>query len=252
MQLDVLIATFGTFVGELYGNMVGGGSLVTQVVLQNIVGLDIKSAMALDNTMVIGSSVAMLFVFFKKYKIQWWFFLFAAFKMLGAYLGALVLIVIDVYLLKILFTVSIVLLVLKNLFVKEGKHKEKGFKVSYKNLIFLSCAAVFMGAYNAAFVIGDWVIGLLILTSIFAIRYQYAIFLMIFSEIFSQPVAAYQYYKNDLLDFDFLIPMICAALVAGAISANLLHKIHFEKLEKVLKCLSVFLVIYLIFSLFNF
>jgi uncharacterized membrane protein YfcA len=69
--------------------------------------------------------------------------------------------------------------------------------------------------------------------------------------IFSQPIAAYQYYTNGLIDFDFLIPMISATFVGGIISAVILSKIHSKKLEVFLKYLSVGLVIYLIAGFFT-
>jgi uncharacterized membrane protein YfcA len=251
MNAEIIIATIGVFIGELYGNIVGGGSLVTQVVLQNILNFDIKTAMALDNAAVIGSNIGMLIVLARKYSIKWWFFIFIIFQSIGAILGSWILIKIDPDLLKIIFIISIVLLVIKNLFIKEKAHHEKGFKENYKNIALISLAAVFIGLYNAAFVIGDWIIALLILTSVFSLKYHNAIFLLVFSMIFSQPIAAYQYYANGLIDLNFLIPMISATLLGGVISAIILNKIHSNKLETFLKYLSVGLVIYLIVGFFT-
>lgn len=247
--MDILIATLGVFIGELYGNMVGGGSLVTQAVLQNILHFDIKTAMALDNAAIIGSNLGMLFVLLRKFKVQSWFFIFIIFQAVGAILGAQILVKIDPDLLKIIFVLAMVLLVIKNLFVKGKDHKEKGFKVNPKNVALISLAAVFMGAYNAAFVIGDWIIALLILTSIFSFKYHQAIFLLTFTSIFSQPIAVYQYYTNGLIDFNFLIPMFSATLIGGVIAASILNKIHSKKLETFLKYLSVGLIVYLIFGI---
>lgn len=53
MNIDILLACLGIFFGELYGNLVGGGSLVTQIFLQNIIGFEIKNAIALDNAAVL-------------------------------------------------------------------------------------------------------------------------------------------------------------------------------------------------------
>lgn len=55
MNFDIVLACLGIFFGELYGNFVGGGSLVTQIFLQNIIGFEIKNAIALDNAAVLGS-----------------------------------------------------------------------------------------------------------------------------------------------------------------------------------------------------
>lgn len=251
MITEIIIATIAIFIGELYGNMVGGGSLVTQAVLQNILHFDIKTAMALDNAAIIGSNLGMLFVLLRKYKIKSWFFIFIIFQAIGAILGAWILVKIDPNLLKIIFVIAIILLVIKNLFIKDKEHNEKGFKVNYKNIALISLAAIFMGAYNAAFVIGDWIIALLILTSVFSLKYHRAIFLLTFTSIFSQPIAAYQYYANGLIDFNFLIPMFSATLIGGIISAIILNKIHSKKLETFLKYLSVGLVVYLIVGIFT-
>lgn len=249
MNTAVLIATIGVFIGELYGNMVGGGSLVTQAVLQNILTIDIKTAMALDNTAVIGSNIGMLLMLSRKYKVKWWFFVFLIFQAIGAFLGAEILISINPDLLKTIFIASIILLVAHNLFSKETKESKKEFIVNKKSIVLLSLAALFTGAYNSAFVIGDWIIALLILTNIFSIKYHQAIFLLVFTLFFSQPIAAYKYYKSGLIDMNFLVPMIIATFTAGIISAFVLEKIHSKKLEIVLKYLSICLVIYLLIGL---
>jgi len=153
MNIEIIIATIGIFIGELYGNMVGGGSLVTQIVLQNILDFDIKTAMALDNTAVIGSNIGMLIILIRKHTIKWWFFIFIIFQSIGAIIGAWILIKIDPNILKVIFIIAIILLMIKNLFIKEKEHKEKEFKGNYKNIAFLSLAATFIGLYNAAFVI---------------------------------------------------------------------------------------------------
>ena len=57
MNFDIILACIGIFFGELYGNFVGGGSLVTQIFLQNIIGFEIKHAIALDNAAVLGSEI---------------------------------------------------------------------------------------------------------------------------------------------------------------------------------------------------
>ena len=38
--METFIASLGIFIGELYGNLVGGGSLVTQAVLQKVLMID--------------------------------------------------------------------------------------------------------------------------------------------------------------------------------------------------------------------
>lgn len=250
MHTDIIIASIWIFLWELYGNMVWWWSLVTQVVLQNILHFDLRQAMALDNAAVIGSNIWMLLILWRKYKIKWWYFLFIVFQSIWAWFWALILIKIDLNLLKIIFISSIILLVLKNLFIKDKEHHEKWFRETPLNIFFLSITAIFIWGYNSAFVIWDWIISLLLLTSVFKIEYKNAIFLLVFSMIFSQPIALYNYYSSWLLDLKFLIPMIFATLISWLIAWTLLSKIHSKVLEKILKYLSVGLVIYLIWWIF--
>jgi len=247
--MDVLIASGGIFFWELYWNIVGGWSLVTQIVLQNILNMDLRSAMALDNSAVIWSNIGMLLFMFRKYKLHYWFIIYIVFQSIGSVVWAQILVHIDPVLLKIIFIIAVILLVIKNLFVKDKEHNEKWFEVNAKNLIWISLAATFIGMYNWAFVIWDWIVAILILTSLFAMKYQNAIYLLVVSMFISQPVAAYNYYVNDLLNLQFLFPMLLSAISAGLISAFILGKIHSTKLKKILKYLSVFLVIYLVYSI---
>jgi len=153
MELDIIIASIWVFIWELYWNMVWGWSLVTQTVLQNILHIDIKSAMALDNTAVIWSNIWMMLILARKYKVKWWYILFTFFQIAWAVLWSLILVNIDKELLQGIFIVMIILLVIKNLFIKDLKHKEKWFQVNWKNIALLSAAAIFIWAYNWAFVI---------------------------------------------------------------------------------------------------
>ncbi len=249
MVSEVIIASLGIFVGELYGNLVGGGSLVTQAVLQNILHFDIKTAMALDNAGIIGSNVGMLLVLIRKYRIQAWHFFFILFQMLGAKFGALILIHINIALLKSIFLISIVALVVKNLFFNPPVRKNTGFVFSPGKLVSLAVVALFIGTYNAAFVIGDWIIALMLLTTIFNFQYHKAVFLLVFTQFFTQPFVAYQYFQAGLVDLKLVTPMVCATLLAGIISGLILNKLHSHKLERLLKYLSILLVLYLAYGL---
>ena len=249
-MLEIFLASLGMFVGELYGNMVGGGSLVTQTVLQSILHIDIKSAIALDNAAIVGSALGMILIMFRKYAIRWWFLVFIMFQVLGYVLGAWLLVKIDPKLLKIIFVLAVISLVVKNFFIPEKKHHEKGFQVSFGKMIFMSIFAVLLGIYSAAFVVGDWIISLLVLTNLFSVRYQNAVFLLVLSEVFSHPWSAYQYYVHGLLDLNFFIPMALAAFLSGMIAGMILNKINTKKLEIFLKYFSFVLVVYLIFGVF--
>lgn len=251
MTTDILIACIGVFFGEIYGNFVGGGSLVTQTVLQNILHFSIKEAMALDNAAVIGSNLGMLIMLIRKYQLKWWMIPFIVFQIAGAFLGVQILVWIPESLLQGIFIIALLALVIKNLFFPDNGHtKEKGFIENRKNILFLCITAIFIGAYNASFVIGDWIVALMILTTVFHFKYQDAIFLLVVSMTISQPFATLGYIQHGLVNLDFLFPMIASTFASGLIAGYLVHRIHSDILNGILKYVSVFLVLYLVYGLF--
>ena len=44
MNNEVIIAVIGVFLGELYGNFIGGGGF-TQIILQNVLDFNIKESL---------------------------------------------------------------------------------------------------------------------------------------------------------------------------------------------------------------
>lgn len=246
---EVIIASIWMFIWELYGNIVGGWSLVTQAVLQNILWIDIKSAIALDNTAVIWANIWMIIALWKTNKIQKWFWVFILFQIVWATIWTYLLLIIPESVLKTVFILAIIWVVIKNLLLKEWEHKEEWFKRDKKSYILLGICALIIWAYNAAFVIWDWIIALLLLTSIIWIKYQNAIYLLVVSMLFSQPVAAVWYYNAWLVDLSFAIPMAIWALLSWVIAWKFLEKLCPNKLKTFLKYLSIFLVIYLVYGL---
>lgn len=249
MDISIAWATLWVFLGELYGNFVWWGSLVTQAVLQNIVGMNIKSAMALDNAAVIGSNIWLFIILIRQFKIKWRFILLVAGQVIWAIIGSQILVLIDESLLKVIFLWSIVALVLYNFLKKNSKEEVWEFKVTKKSLILLLIIWLITGIYNSAFVIGDWIISLLMLTWILRLSYQKSIFLLVCSMLIAQPVAVYNYIQNDLINRAYLIPMIFATTIWWLISWYFMDKIHSHTLEKILQYLSIALVWYLIFWL---
>ncbi|NDK10031.1 sulfite exporter TauE/SafE family protein [Candidatus Gracilibacteria bacterium] len=249
-NFDIFLACIGIFFGELYGNFVGGGSLVTQIFLQNIIGFPIKNAIALDNAAVLGSELGLLFMLLKKEKIEKWMWALVLVALFGALLGANLLNIIPSEYVKIFFTLAIGGLVIKNLFFGNGKKSELGFVASQKNIILLCVAGFFIATYNAFLSIGDFIVGLLVLTTIFHFTYHRALFVLSFAFVFARAVGTIEYFRLGLINVDFYIPMFFTALCSGLIAGYFVHKIHSEVLEKFLKYLSVLLALYLIFELF--
>ena len=247
--MEQIIATLGVFLGELYGNFVGGGSIVTQFVLQSILNMDIKKAMTLDNFAAYGSVLGMLFVFIKKkYKINLSIFsIFVLAQFLGSLLGAYFLVIFPAYLVKILFIASILFVVIYNFIGNKFSFLHK-IKSGYTTF---ALVGLLIGAYNGLLVIGDWIVALLLLTSVLGFSYQKAVFMLTLSSFFASPASLVTYYKAGLIDLSFAIPMTAATIMGGLISASIIDRLDSDSMKKILKILGVLLALYLVVDLIN-
>ncbi len=249
MNTDILLACLGIFFGELYGNFVGWGSLVTQIFLQHVIGFDIKNAIALDNAAVLWSEIGLLAMLLRKQKIEIWMWWVVWISSLWALFGANLLNIVPTEIMKIIFTLAIVWLVIKNLFFSSKETKERGFIFTKNNLILLCIASFFIATYNAFLSVWDFIIGLLVLTSIFHFKYHRALFLLTFGFVFARAVWTLEYFRLGLIDLDFYIPMFISAMGSWIIAWYFVEKIKSDILGKILKYLSVLLAGYLIFQL---
>ena len=249
MNFDIILACIGIFFGELYGNFVGGGSLVTQIFLQNIIGFEIKNAIALDNAAVLWSEIGLLLMLLRKEKIEKWMWFMMGIAGFWALFGANLLHIMPTEYVKIIFTFAVVWLVVKNLFFPSLGLKERWFYADTKTLLLLAIATFFIATYNAFLSIWDFIIGLLILTTLFHFSYHRALFVLSFCFVFARAVGTLEYFRLDLIDIHFYIPMFCTAFCSGIIAGYFVHKIHSDILTKFLKYLSVFLAIYLVVQL---
>ena len=250
MNFEIFLACLGIFFWELYGNFVGGGSLVTQIFLQNIIWFEIKNAIALDNAAVLWSEIGLLTMLLRKQKIEKWMWYVVIVSSFWALFGANLLHIVPTEVMKIVFTLAVFWLVIKNLFFVSQEHKEKGFVLSRKNLMLLCVASFFIATYNAFLSIWDFIIGLLVLTSIFHFKYHRALFLLTFGFVFARSVWTLEYLRLGLIDMNFYFPMFISAMFSGIIAGYLVEHIHSDILNRVLKYLSVFLAWYLLLQLF--
>lgn len=250
MNFDIFLACIGIFFGELYGNFVGGWSLVTQIFLQNIIGFDIKNAIALDNAAVLWSEIWLLFMLLRKQKIEKWMWYVVVISSLWALFWANLLNIVPNEIMKIIFTLAVVWLVVKNLFFSSEKPKETGFIVNNRNLVLLCIASFFIATYNSFLSIWDFIIGLLVLTSVFHFKYHRALFVLSFGFVFARSVGTVEYFRLGLIDINFYVPMFITALFAWVIAGYFVEKIHSDILNKILKYLSILLAVYLVAQLF--
>lgn len=251
MNIDILIACIGIFIWELYGNFVWGWSIVTQIFLQNIIWFEIKNAIALDNAAVLWSQIGLLFMLLRKENVEKWMWVIAWAALFWAYLWANLLYALPSDYVKVIFTLAIVWLVIKNFFFpSHWEQQKKWFILNKKNLVLLCFAAFFIATYNAFLSIWNFIFGLLILTSIFHFTYHRALFILSFAFVFARTLGTYEYMRLWLLDFDFFIPMFVTAFASGIIVGSLVHKIQSNTLNMFLKYFSVLLALYLIMQLF--
>lgn len=184
-------------------------------------------------------------------KIEKWMWYIVVVSSLWALFWANLLNIVPTEIMKIVFTLAVIWLVVKNLFFSSKKHIEKGFILNKKNLILLCFASFFIATYNAFLSIWDFIIGLLVLTSIFHFKYHRALFLLTFWFVFARAVWTLEYLRLWLIDFDFYVPMFFSAMLSGFIAGYFVEKIHSDILNTILKYLSIFLAGYLVIQLFT-
>lgn len=250
MNVDIILACTGIFFGELYWNFVGWGSLVTQIFLQNIIGFEIKRAIALDNAAVLGSEIGLLLMLLRKEKIEKWMWSMMGVAGFWALFGANLLHIMPTEYVKVIFTFAVVLLVVKNLFFPSLGMKERWFHTDTKTLSLLAIATFFIATYNAFLSIGDFIIWLLMLTTLFHFSYHRALFVLSFCFVFARAVGTLEYFRLDLIDIQFYAPMFCTAFCSGIIAWYFVHKIHSDTLTCILKYLSIVLAAYLVMQIF--
>ena len=244
-MFSIFLACVWIFFGELYGNFVGWGSIVTQFFLQNILHFDIKHAIALDNAAVIGSELWVFLMLLKHHKIKNWMIGFLFVASIWATFGATLLYYIPESYIKILFTVSLFLVLLKNFSQNKKNVWKKHFIPTLKNICWLYFAWIILSVYNALMSIGDFTFALLTFMFIFYFSYQESLFLITFWFIFARGVATISYLHYGLIPIDYFIPMFFTATISWLIGWYFVQKVHTDILEKVLKVFWVCIWLYL-------
>ena len=250
MNLDVFLACVWIFFGELYGNFVWGGSLVTQIFLQNIIGFDIKNAIALDNAAVLWSEIWLLCMLLRRQKIEKWMWNVVFVSSLWALFWAHLLNLVPSEIMKVIFTLAVLALVVKNLFFSDDTPKESWFIADKRNIFFLCIASFFIATYNSFLSVWDFIIGLLVLTSIFHFKYHRALFVLSFWFVFARAIGTVEYFRLWFIELNFYIPMFFTAMLSWIIAWYFVEKIHSDTLNKFLKYLSIILALYLSVQLF--
>lgn len=247
---SIIVACIGIFLGELYGNLVGGGSIVTQFVLQTMLAFEIKEAIALDNAAVVGSELGLFLMLLRKEKIKSFYFYYLAATLIGSYFGVLALNYLPVELIKKVFVLVLLAVLVKIIFFNKTKFESKGFSVNTKNIVLLFSFGIFVGAYNAFLSIGDFIIGLIGLIYFFNFKYHNALFLLSFVLVFGRGFAAYKYFNYGLINFNFLIPMFFSSMLSGLIIGSIAHKVKTEKIDTILKIVGVVFACLLVATIF--
>ncbi|MCB0328638.1 MAG: sulfite exporter TauE/SafE family protein [Bdellovibrionales bacterium] len=248
-ELSVALASLGIFIGEFYGNFVGGGSIVTQFFLQNLLGFDIRTAIALDNAAVLGSELGLLFMLLRKQRVERYQIFFVLACLVGSLLGAEVLRVVPRETLEFIFTGVVIIVLAKILFFGKEPESSDHFHLSLRNLLLLSLFGLGIGFYNALLSVGDFIFGLLGLIYFFRFQYHKALFLLSLSLVFGRGLASIRYFQFGFLDMDFLVPMFFAAMASGLIVGGLVHKVKTEKILVLLKVVGTVLAGSLIYNM---
>ena len=247
--MDIFLASIGVSLWWFYWSFVWGWSIVTQFFLQNLIWIDIKNAMALDNAAALWTEIWLAIMLLRKNKFEKWMIYLIISWIIWSFIWVFILNILPVFLLKIVFSVILLSIVIYSFLPKSSKNT-KWFIVNKRNIILLSIWIFFQAIYSSFMSIWDFVVWLLLLTSLFNFKYHKALFILSISSVFIRLIATEEYFRYWLIDFDFFIPMFFSAMIAWFWAWYLVEKVNAKKIEILLKFIWVFLSMYIIFNFF--
>jgi len=223
LQQYILIFLVTTFAGS-YAIIFGGGSFLTLTTLF-LLGVDPKVAVATNQTGTLGQMLTGSFIFIKHKKtnpevIKW----AAPAFIVGAIIGALVLIQIDAELIKKLVSWSILILATLTLF--KNPEEISVDKVGNQKLILGLLFTVAIGVYSMVITASSGTMLMFVLTYLFGLKFKRAIenrqCIMILGVVLACSLLAIK----GLVDVYLVIPMFFGRALGAYLGANIVLKTH--------------------------
>ena len=229
-------------IGEGYGSLVGGGSIVIQSCLI-FLGLPPHAAVAIDNAGAIGSEIGIISVAWKKVlKYKKLILLLTAALIIGGILGTHIFINLDKKIIEYLMVAMVSIMLIYSF-----RKKQKIKKPSNKHYILLFSLFIFIGFYNNIIGIGEGTFSRIALMSLLGLTFVECQGLKTLGTI---PIRIYSWIITAMLGFiiyPYLITLLIANFFAGRYATKLSIHIPEKIMMKILTVVSIFFILYILF-----
>lgn len=229
-------------IGEGYGTLVGGGSIVIQSTLI-FLGLPPHSAIAIDNAGAIASELGIISVAWKKaFKHKKLVILLTIALGIGGVIGTHVFIGLDPQIVKYLMAIMTAAMLIYTFF----KEKRKQFIMSHKHYYIIFLVFIMIGFYNNIISIGEGTFARLALMLLLGMSFIEFHGLKTLGTI---PIRIYSWIVTAIAGFiiyPYLITLMIANFIAGRYATKLAAKLPEKVIMQLLVTIAIFFIIYIL------
>ncbi|MDC0506100.1 sulfite exporter TauE/SafE family protein [Candidatus Gracilibacteria bacterium] len=233
--------------GEFYGAIIGGGSIVMQGVMLYL-GLTLQSAIAIDNAAAIGTQVGIIKESKENIKKNWKLIVYMFFPIaIGGVIGTHFLIHINPDIIKNIMIVVISLLLIQLIFFPKRK-KSNQEKTSIGTYILLAIFLFILGIYNNFIGVAEGTFSKIALMSLLGFSF---IGTMGVKTTAILPIRIYSLVvtmMSGLIFLPYLIVLLVATFIAGVYGVRFAKKIPEKYLKRFLIIVTITYLIYLLIN----
>lgn len=245
--ISFILLLIVSFLSAIMGTLVGM-AMVVLLPLMIFLGVPVHTAVATGRFSMLGIGIGNITLFSKSGRIKSLYFLsFAIAGVIGSFIGASFLVLVNEKLLKSLigwFMISVSILVLFEDFIKS---KNFHHKITFKHHILSVIAGLFIGGYIGIIGGGGATLVILLLTLIYGISMHDAIANQKAVTLPISIIATLVFIYQGLIDYKLGVPLFIVNVAGGWVGANLITKFKAKWLKRILVPIIILLAIKLIF-----
>lgn len=230
-------------IGESFGALVGGGSIVTIPALL-LTGAPLQSAIAIDNGAALATEAGILSETWHRVKNNKWLVLGMSIPItLGGILGTWLLLTVSADVIKYLVAATVIFVVIHSYVHKKS---EANAKVSKANYFLLAIILLLLGIYSNFISAGEGTFGKLSMMAILGISFMQSQGLKATATMSSRVYSIIVTALAGLLIWPYLLTMLMSNFIAGKYATKLARRIPDRQMRTFLTVVSLLFVVYLL------
>lgn len=232
----------GNLIGESYGSLVGGGSIITIPTLL-LTGMPLQSAIAIDNAAALGTEAGILSETWSKVKANKKLVVFMSIPItFGGVLGTWLLLHVSGHIIKYLVAITVILVLLHSY----SSRKSQPGHIKKYNYVVLAIVLFLLGAYSNFISAGEGTFGKLSLMSILGLTFIQSHGLKATATMPSRAYSLIVTSVAGLIIWPYLVPMFVSSFIAGKYATKVVKKIPDIYMRVFLTIISLAFVVYLL------